>query len=134
MNLSRLVKNICHKKENKTIILNQLKKFPKEEVNDLLYELSFMKQEGKELSEIFNYLKESKLGFQHPDFIEIIKKVKETDSFMLTPFDATEGVNQCKKCKSMRTISYSRQLKSSDEATSTIIYCIECKFRYIVHG
>lgn len=134
MNLSRLVKNICHKKENKTIILNHLKKYPKEEACDLLYELSFMKQEGKELPEIFNHLKESKLGFQHPDFVEIIKKVKETDSFMLTPFDAEEGVNQCKKCKSKRTISYAKQTRALDEGTTCFVFCIECKHRYMMNS
>jgi DNA-directed RNA polymerase subunit M/transcription elongation factor TFIIS len=125
---------ITTKKKNKTILSKHLLKYPKDERKDILYELSFMKLEKKSLPDIFTCLKESKIGFFHDDFLDISKKIKETDMFMNKPFDITEGVNECSKCHSKRTISYGKQNRSGDEGMTVYVTCIDCKYRYTMNS
>ena len=129
-----LLKHISHKKDNKLLLLKYLKKYSEEDAYAIIYEMSVMAQDGKPLTEIFKCLKEGKFGFEHTDFVDIAKKIKETDSFMLNSFEVEEGVNECSKCKSKRTISYSKQVRSSDEGASIFIYCIDCKHRYMMNS
>ena len=92
------------KKENKKLFQKYIDMYPKDEQKDLWYEIAFELQE-KDLKSVFQQLKQSKLGLNHPYFDEISKKIKETDSFMSNTFETSEGVNECSKCKSKRTIS-----------------------------
>jgi len=125
------LKYITSKKENKEILNKYLQKYSEEEKKDIIYELSYMKQEEKAISQdILQSLKNSSTGLKHPDFIEISKKIKETDMFMDKPFDMTEGLNECSKCKSKRTISYGKQNRSADEGMTVYVTCIDCKYRY----
>jgi len=119
------------KKENKKLFQKYIDMYPKDEQKDLWYEIAFELQE-KDLKSVFQQLKQSKLGLNHPYFDEISKKIKETDSFMSNTFETSEGVNECSKCKSKRTISYTKQVRSADEGTSVFITCIDCKYRFIL--
>ena len=129
-----LLKHISHKKDNKLLLLKYLKKYSEEDAHAIIYEMSVMAQDGKKLTEIFKCLKEGKFGFEHTDFVDIAKKIKETDSFMLNSFEVEEGVNECSKCKSKRTISYSKVTRGLDEGLSCFVYCIECKHRYMMNS
>ena len=114
--------------------LETLKNKIKSESIDLIYEMAFeIKENKKDLKEVFGYLKNSKLGLDHSDFLEVSKKIEETDTFMNKPFDVEEGSVDCKKCKSKRTMTYGKQLRGADESTSVITFCIECKYRSISH-
>ena len=95
--------------------------------------LAFIKENKKDLKDVFGYLKNSKLGLDHSDFLEVSKKIEETDTFMNKPFDVEEGTVDCKRCKSKRTMTYGKQLRGADESTSVITYCVECKYRSISH-
>lgn len=123
---------LSHKKENKNLIHKYLSSYPQEEHLDIIYELAYEMKDGKSLSEIFQQLKQTKFGLQHPDFSEISEKIKETDNFMNNNFESTEGVNECSKCKSKRTISFTKQVRSADEGTSVFITCVDCKYRFIL--
>jgi len=134
MDTYKHISHVSHKKQNKDLILKHLKNHSKNESIDLIYEMAFeIKEKKKDLKDVFDCLKKSKLGLDHPDFLEVSKKIEETDMFMNKPFDVEEGSVDCKRCKSKRTMTYGKQLRGCDESTSVITFCIECKFRSISH-
>ena len=123
---------LSHKKENKQLFQKYLAAFPPEEHPDIIYELAFELQEGKSLQEVFQQLKTSKIGLQHDEFKEISQKIQETDCFMNNKFESVDGVNECSKCKSKRTIAYTKQVRSADEGMTVFITCIDCKYRFMM--
>ena len=125
---------LSHKKENKKLIKCHLAAFSETEKLDKIYEMAFQLQDGNHLQNTFKSLKESKLGLSHPDFSVIAKKMEETDLFMNKNFETVEGVHECSKCKSKRTISFTKQVRSADEGASVFITCIDCKHRFILNS
>lgn len=97
---------------------------------DLLYEIAFLiKEEKVPLKKTITMLKNNKLFHNHPNFEEIAKQMVEMDHFMDKPFEVSEGVNICGKCKSKRTLSHNRQTRSGDEGMTVYVFCIDCKYR-----
>lgn len=43
-----------------------------------------------------------------------------------TPLEVEEGVLQCRRCGSKRTISFQRQIRSADEGATTFAECVQC--------
>jgi DNA-directed RNA polymerase subunit M/transcription elongation factor TFIIS len=154
--MSTLAKKLSHIKtsrQNRQRLLSQLQHFTVDKQTDLIYEMAFHLNGFKEgfkdvekestkdpskdsvtLKTLYDAMKSDKLGLHHKDFTEIAKKMDETDTFMNRPFDVSEGVNQCSKCKSFRTISFCKQTRHSDEGISVYVTCIDCKFRYIMNS
>jgi DNA-directed RNA polymerase subunit M/transcription elongation factor TFIIS len=150
--MSTLAKKLSHIKtsrQNRQRLLSQLQHFTVDKQTDLIYEMAFHlngfkdveKESTKEstkdpvtLKTLYDAMKSDKLGLHHKDFTEIAKKMDETDTFMNRPFDVSEGVNQCSKCKSFRTISFSKQIRGGDEGSHVFITCIDCKFRFSINS
>jgi len=157
--MSTLGKKLSHIKtsrQNRQRLLSQLQHFTVDKQTDLIYEMAFhlngfhegfddienpskdtMKDPSKDpvnLKTLYDAMKSDKLGLHHKDFTEIAKKMDETDTFMNRPFDVSEGVNQCSKCKSFRTISFSKQIRGGDEGSHVFITCIDCKFRFSINS
>ena len=65
-------------------------------------------------------------GFNSSRYKDIKRRQEEVEYFLDKPFETDEGVLQCSKCKSKRTISQSKQTRKSDEAISVFAICIEC--------
>lgn len=59
---------------------------------------------------------------------------KEDDEFITHPFQVEDGALQCGKCGSKRTISYSKQMRSADEPSTTIATCVACRHRWTYSG
>ncbi len=136
-----IVESFCSKKENSDILKKRIKtymeKFADKDTNemDIAYEVGFLlKQEKENLKDTFDLLKNGKLFKNHPNFIDISKKMTEMDQFMDKPFEVSEGVNICNKCNSKRTLSYNRQTRSGDEGMTVYVFCIDCKFRYTMNS
>lgn len=143
-NLLKNINKITSNAQHKTAILKNLKTiYEKNEKNslsqnlsleDILYETCFYHNETKNIKNTLNFLKDDCLSFNHSSFENISKRIVEMDHFMDKPFEVTEGVNQCHKCNSKRTLSYSRQTRGGDEGMTVYVFCIDCKFRYTMNS
>jgi len=131
--MNRCLARLAFKKENQELIRSKLPS-DKDEAIDTLYEMCFMKENGSDLKTIFSCLKQGSLGLNHLLFDNVSKKMKEADLYSQKPFDVTEGVETCSKCKSIRTISYGKQTRSSDEGATVFVFCIDCKYRYFMNS
>lgn len=66
-------------------------------------------------------------NWEHPVFLEFKIKLDEEDNFISNPMiDIGEGIIQCNKCKSKRTYSYQKQIRSSDEGFTLFVTCANC--------
>lgn len=88
----------------------------------------------KNIKHILSNIKQGKLGWEHEDFQHVKAQQDEQDDYIENPFNSEEGVVQCGKCGSKRTISFSKQMRGGDEGTSVICNCIECKHHWIIGG
>ena len=65
--------------------------------------------------------------FENCGIIHLEKdKIKEEESFIITPFEIEEGVLECGKCGSKKTYSYTKQTRSGDESTTVFAVCYKC--------
>jgi DNA-directed RNA polymerase subunit M/transcription elongation factor TFIIS len=90
------------------------------------HDINISKESGKKLNPILQRIKQDKIGWKHPCYDNAAFKQHEHDDYLVTPFHVEEGVNECKRCKSRRVISYQIQERSSDEPMSTYCTCIKC--------
>ena len=121
--LGLVIKN----EKNIKIIENNIKKhYNEDELNSILYEVCNDIQLGISLNDILNNIKNKKYIWNHYSLKNIINKQDEQDDFLVSPFQVEEGVEQCKKCKSFRVMSYQRQDRSADEPMTTYCTCSNC--------
>lgn len=137
--MDQVLESLCSKQDNIDIMKKHIKNYLKNNDNyeeqDLLYEISFiMKIEKESLKNTFDLLKKDRIFHKHPNFDDISKRLDEMDHFMDKPFEMTEGVNDCRKCSSKRTLSYNRQTRSGDEGMTVYVFCIDCKYRYTMNS
>ena len=77
-----------------------------------------------------NLLKSKKVLECASDYEEYRLKLKEHDGFLIKPFEVDEGVLECGKCGSNKTISYTKQTRSGDESTSVFALCYNCNNKW----
>lgn len=75
---------------------------------------------------IQNVLEKGYVGWNNPTFSHLKHTQEEYDKYTKMPFDLSEGVLQCKKCKCKKIFSYQTQIRSADEPMTTICKCSEC--------
>jgi DNA-directed RNA polymerase subunit M/transcription elongation factor TFIIS len=71
-------------------------------------------------------IKQGKLGWEHASFSNIKQNQQEQDDYILNPFEAEEGVVEC-KCGSSKVYSVSVQTRAADEPMTTMAQCTVCK-------
>ena len=82
----------------------------------LEYEYSMMTKKNPMISQ-----------WEHENFSDIREKLEEENSFIENPIiDIEEGIIQCNKCKSYKTFSYQKQVRSSDEGFTLFVSCVDC--------
>ena len=74
----------------------------------------------------------SKMSWNHDKFSKIREKIEEENSFIENPIlDIEEGIIQCNKCKSYKTFSYQKQVRSSDEGFTLFVSCVDCNSSWV---
>jgi DNA-directed RNA polymerase subunit M/transcription elongation factor TFIIS len=101
---------------------------------DLVYEVISEISQGKKLQAILDSIKNSKTGWNHPNFDETRFRQEEQDDFIVNPFEVAEGVLKCGKCGHSRTFSYTKQTRSADEPMTTFATCMTCKHKWTYSG
>lgn len=92
---------------------------------DFCYQIRGYLATEPRLSELLKLLHGNRIGFNHPAYDEYRRREDEEDLFITTPFQVDEGVMVC-KCGSKRTISFQKQVRSSDEGFSIFCQCVQC--------
>lgn len=96
----------------------------------LMYEMHVEWSLCPKIEELFLYMKEKNIGLDHEKFNNVKNKIQENDDFISNPPQVEEGVIECSKCKSKRTISFSKQTRSGDEACTVFVRCAECHYQF----
>lgn len=58
---------------------------------------------------------------------------KEKDDFLDKPIDISESITECGKCKSKKTYSYTKQVRSADEGFTTFSFCFDCGHKWRIN-
>ena len=82
------------------------------------------------IKDILDIIKQDKLGFNHEGFKNERILQEEYDEYLVNPFEVVKGLLKCPKCKSDKTMSYSKNDRSSDEPMSVYATCFMCKFNW----
>lgn len=82
------------------------------------------------LDELFAWIKSNSFGYGNEVFRTCKQLIDEEDEFITNPPVVDEGVNQCRRCKSLRTFSFTKQTRSSDEAATVFVSCTECGLKF----
>jgi DNA-directed RNA polymerase subunit M/transcription elongation factor TFIIS len=100
----------------------------------LLYEIVYLLHESKNITKtvasIIENVHNNKYGWNNVVYDSFREKIEEEDQFITHPFEIEEGVIECFKCNSKRTVSYQRQTRSADEGATTFAQCVDCKTRW----
>jgi DNA-directed RNA polymerase subunit M/transcription elongation factor TFIIS len=75
-------------------------------------------------------IREGKTGFDLNAFWNEIQALDETDKFLSEDVDIVEGALSCKKCKSGKVFSFTKQVRSADEGTSVFARCYNCAYKW----
>lgn len=81
----------------------------------------------KEVNEI---IKEDKLCFKSKAYENLKQFIEEHNGYLINPFEVSEGMMTCPKCKSKKTISRGKQDRCGDEAMSVYSQCYVCKYSW----
>ena len=93
----------------------------------IFYELYFEYQLNPCKENLIQYVKNKRFLYNHEAFDTIRYLLQEENKFITEPPTVDEGIIPCKFCKSKKTISFEKQTRSSDEAATLFISCVECK-------
>jgi len=118
-----IIDNLLNDKEDK-------KWFKSQVYNDL----ADTTDEEKIKTYIEDVIKQGKLGWDHDSFSDVKQSQQEQDDYILNPFEAEEGVVECKKCGSSKVYSLSVQTRAADEPMTTMAQCTICKTRWSYNG
>lgn len=79
-------------------------------------------------------IKQGKIGWNHACFESAKQSQQDQDDYTLNPFEAEEGVVECKKCGSSKVYSVSVQTRAADEPMTTMAQCTICKTKWSYNG
>jgi DNA-directed RNA polymerase subunit M/transcription elongation factor TFIIS len=126
--LSKYIKNErnVHKIEQK---INDVSN-NQDEYKNILLEIVNNRRGGLNSKVVMELLRNGNFLENRDEYKEFRNKIEEHDKFLIKPFEVDEGVLECGKCGSNKTISYTKQTRSGDEATSVFALCYECNNKW----
>ena len=101
-----------------------------EEYKLLVQEVINNKRNKMCCKDILNVLKQGKYLRDNNYYDKVRYDIDEHDKFLIKPFEVDEGVLQCSKCNSNKTISYTKQTRSGDESTTVFAMCFNCNNKW----
>lgn len=113
-------------------IKDQTKSIPKQQelLYNIFYEIHVEWVVLPKLEDLFQLIRKRKFSFSHPFFDQIKKYIQEEEEFIATPPEIDEGVIECKRCHGKKTFSFTKQTRSSDEAVTVFVRCVECGHQF----
>jgi DNA-directed RNA polymerase subunit M/transcription elongation factor TFIIS len=69
-------------------------------------------------------------GFALNAYHNYVNEEEETDRYLTEEVGVDEGVLVCPKCHSVKTFSYTKQVRSADEGTSVFARCYHCAHKW----
>lgn len=88
---------------------------------------------GANLKQLVENIKQSLVGWDHSDYVDVKHRIEEQDDFIINPFEVEEGVTKC-HCGSERVFTYSKQERGGDEPMTTHAKCVVCKAQWAYSG
>lgn len=118
---------------------NEYKKIMYQVIGDMIKINEYKKSEEKSKEEptikkILKNVKKGLVGWKHPVFENITKRIEEQDEFIINPFEVEEGVTTCNNCGSKRVFTYSKLCRGADEPLTTFATCVKCKSKWTYSG
>lgn len=101
-----------------------------DEYKSIILEVINNKRDGNSSKHIMEMLKQGIYLDNREEYVEFRAKIEEHDGFLIKPFEVDEGVLECGKCGSNKTISYTKQTRSGDESTSVFALCYQCNNKW----
>ena len=81
------------------------------------------------LAQVKIYLKNDTL-WSHFTFDKEKLKIEEENDFMVCPYELSEGVLECRKCRCKKIFSFTKQTRSLDEPISVFALCSQCAHKW----
>lgn len=91
-----------------------------------IYELMCDIHKNKNILASTEKLKADELIWNKCVFKDQIAKEEEENNFMVSPYEISEGVLECRKCGCRQIFSFSKQTRSADEPTTVFALCSKC--------
>lgn len=82
------------------------------------------------ITEFHDDAKRGLVGFALGAYGEHARAESETDAFLVSEIEVEEGALACPRCKSGKTFSYTKQVRSADEGTSVFARCYGCQHKW----
>jgi DNA-directed RNA polymerase subunit M/transcription elongation factor TFIIS len=126
MSATKILSKYLAVKKNISIFIKVLDRIDEgDEKNQIIYELCVDLKNKKSIKSCYLKLVNNEYMYGSPAFETVTLIQREQDDFITTPAEVEEGVLEC-HCGSKKTISFTLQTRSGDEATSVWARCVEC--------
>lgn len=128
-----MIRKILEKYMNKESNIVRMEKFlgnisDNEEIQKfVLYETLCHHKTGQDVKHLF---KTKQFLFSAKEFEEIHHLVKEQEDYLNNPIQVEDGIIECKKCHSFKTLSFAKQTRASDEGTTVFVKCAVCHHQF----
>ena len=100
---------------------------------NISYEVMHKLCDNFNLEDVIENVEKRLFGLDEKTFEKYKILQKEKDDFLDKPIDIGESIMECGKCKSKKTYSYTKQVRSADEGFTTFSFCFDCGNKWRVN-